>query len=316
MRDVDPRDFDSRDRDHSRPEPSRGGRTDAATRERDETSCDPRDVPMKNLDLPRGPERELVRVRGRTYELNGRQNRALSAVGAFRVVSARDLRDHLHLSGDARAGDLRHLRESGLIRTVPLEGYRDRVIALTEAGRNLLEAHRRTGGQEPRQVFYAGVRKPRELEHDTQIYRAYTGAAERLTDRGARLRRVVLDYELKSEYQRFLQAGNRSRADSDGRSDREAHEIAAWAFAHDLPYFDEQVHFPDVRIEYEDLDERSRHEDIEITTVHYRGAHAAAAARSGFSRYSSVSARVSARGGGGRGGGRRHDSRLAEELLL
>ena len=315
MRDLDPRDFDSRDRGNDRPDPYRGGRAGAATRERAETPLDPRDVPMRHLDLPRGPDRERVHVRNRFYELNGRQCRTLATVGAFRVVSARDLREHLDRPADPRAGDLRHLRESGLIRIGPLDGHRDRVVALTETGRNLLET-RRSGGQEPRQAFYAGVRKPRELEHDVQIYRAYLRAAERLTDRGARLRRVVLDYELKSDYQRFLQEGNRSRADSDGRSDREAHEIAAWAFAHELPYFDEQVHFPDLRIEYEDLDERSRHEDIEVTTVHYRGAHAAAAARSGFSRYSSVSARISARGGGGRGGGRRHDSRLAEELLL
>jgi hypothetical protein len=60
----------------------------------------------------------------------------------------------------------------------------------------------------------------------------------------------------------------------------------------------------------------SRHEDIEVTTVHYRGAHAAAAARSGFSRYSSVSARISARGDTGRGRGGARDPRLAEELLL
>ena len=147
------------------------------------------------------------------------------------------------------------------------------------------------------------------------MYRAYLRSAERVTERGARLRRVILDYELKREYQGFLQERNRNRPDSDGRSDRDTDEISAWALEHALPYFDEQVHFPDVRIEYDDLDGRSRVEDIEVTTVHYRGAHAAAAARSGFTRYSSVSARVSARGGGGRGGGRPLDPRLAEELL-
>jgi hypothetical protein len=188
-------------------------------------------------------------------------------------------------------------------------------VTLTEQGRNLLEARRRPGGEEPRQAFYAGVRKPRELEHDVQMYRAYLRSAERLTGRGARLRRVVLDYELKREYQGFLQERNRNRPDSDGRSDRDTHEIAFWASAHDLPYFDEQVHFPDLRIEYEDLDERSRHEDIEVTTVHYRGAHAAAAARSGFSRYSGISARISGHGGGRSGDRRSPDSHLAEELL-
>ena len=99
------------------------------------------------------------------------------------------------------------------------------------------------------------------------------------------MRRVVLGYELKRDYQRFLQAHNRGRADSDGRPDRTAEEVAAWARQHDLPYFDDHVHFPDARIEYEDVARDPRHEDIEVVTPHYRGAHAAGAARSGFRRY-------------------------------
>src|ERR1700752_3347104 len=33
--------------------------------------------------------------------------------------------------------------------------------------------------------------------------------------------------------------------DSDGRPDRDEQEIEQWAREHDLPYFNEQVHFPD-----------------------------------------------------------------------
>jgi hypothetical protein len=72
------------------------------------------------------------------------------------------------------------------------------------------------------------------------------------------------------------------------------------------------VQFPDARIEYEDRDGRSRHEDIEVVTAHYRGAHAAAAARSGFSCYRAIGAMVGGRGGGGR---RTAHPRLAEEML-
>ena len=120
------------------------------------------------------------------------------------------------------------------------------------------------------------------MEHDVQIYRAYEREAARLQERGARIERVVLDYELKREYQQFLQERNRGRADSDGRPDRDQSEIEDWAREHDLPYFDDHVHFPDVRIEYQEPDGRWDHDDIEITTVHYRGGHGAAAARSGF----------------------------------
>jgi hypothetical protein len=46
---------------------------------------------------------------------------------------------------------------------------------------------------------------------------------------------VVLDYELKREYQHFLQERNRGRSDSTGRPDRTPEEIAAWAKDEDLP---------------------------------------------------------------------------------
>jgi len=46
------------------------------------------------------------------------------------------------------------------------------------------------------------------------------------------------------------------RADYDGHPDRSVDEIEQWAREHDLPYFDEQLHFPDLRIEYEELDGR------------------------------------------------------------
>jgi DNA-binding MarR family transcriptional regulator len=314
MLDFDPRDFDSHDRDDRRPDLSRGGHSDPAARELDRSTHDPRDIAVRHVDLPRGPRREPVRVRDREYEVNGNQSRVLATVGAFRVVSSRDLEASLGRAGNPRSSDLRHLRESGLVQTVQLPGHRDRVVTLTEHGRELLEARRRPG-EDAAQAFYAGIRKPRELEHDTQVYRAYLEAADRLTERGDRLRRVVLDYELKREYQRFLQERNRDRADSDGRPDRTAEEIALWAVEHNLPHFDDQMHFPDVRIEYDDIDGRSREEDVEVTTVHYRGAHGAAVAKSGFSQYSGLSARISGRGGSGRGGGAVPCRRLAEELL-
>ncbi len=94
---------------------------------------------------------------------------------------------------------------------------------------------------------------------------------------------------------------------TDGHPDRDPSEIRAWALEHDLPYFDDQVHFPDVRIEYELPDGRREHEDIEVTTLHYRGAHAAAAKQSGFTCVSGSSARC--------GRGRGVDPRLAEGFV-
>ena len=186
---------------------------------------------------------------------------------------------------------------------------------MTERGRDLLEANRyerHDRAHEPRQTFYAGLRKPRELTHDTKVYRAYQRADERLRGQGGRVRRVVLDYELKRDYQRFLHERNRGKKDCDGRPDREPAEIARWAREHELPYDDGHVRFPDARIEYEDRDGRSRHEDVEVVTTHYRGAHASSAAKSGFTCYVVVGGMVGGRGGGGR---RTAHPRIMEELI-
>ena len=87
-----------------------------------------------------------------------------------------------------------------------------------------------------------------------------------------------------------------------------------WTREHNLPYDDGQVHFPDARIEYEDRDGRSRHEDIEVVTGHYRGAHAGAVARSGFSCDRTISGMVGGCASTGRRGSSRHP-KIMEEFL-
>jgi hypothetical protein len=242
------------------------------------------------------------------YEIDGTEGRMLATVGAFRVVAESDLHDGRE---DTRKAQ-RHLEREGLLHTSALSSD-DRAVVLSDRGRDLLEASRHERQDlswEPRQAFYAGLRKPRELTHDSKVYRAYLRAEERLREQGGRVDRVVLDYELKRDYQRFLHERNRGRKDCDGRPDREPEEIARWAREHDLPYDDGHVRFPDARIEYEDRDGRSRHEDLEVVTGHYRGAHAGSAAKSGFTCYLSTGCSV-----GGRGGGRTAHPRIIEELL-
>jgi hypothetical protein len=309
--------YDPRDDGHDlAPDPGRdrdrgggGGGNAPDRRERD-----PRDVFTRDLDLPRGRERERVRDRGRVYDIDGSEARMLATVGSFRVVAEHDLAT---LRDDARKPhqSVRHLETEGLIRRTPLDAN-DRAVVLTDRGRDLLEANRsiprdgRTG--EPRQAFCAGLRKPRELTHDVKVYRAYERAEARIRDTGGRVRRVVLDYEMKRDYQRFLQESNRGRKDCDGRPDREIEDIVRWAQEYQLPYEEDgHVHFPDARVEYDDRDGRSRFEDLEIVTPHYRGAHAGAAAKSGFTCYVSLGSSV-----GGRNGGRRGRSpRNMEEFL-
>jgi DNA-binding MarR family transcriptional regulator len=298
--DLDPRSLDSRDRDLADP--------------RDANAIDPRDVFAQSLDLPRGLERERVQVHGHDYELRGSEVRTLATIGAFRVVPLSDLHDERGRPADLWHGDLDRLRSTGLIRVVaPLDQEeRTPLLTLTQRGRELLDRHRNPD-RDRAQAFYSGVLRSRELTHDAHLYRAYRRSAERLRAKGARIDRVVLDYELKREYQRFLQERNRHRSDSDGRPDRTREEIQDWAYEHQLPMDHDGVQFPDMRIEYEWPDGRRDAEDVEVTTQHYRGAHASAKARAGFTRYRARGARVGGRSG--RGGGRSSDITLAEELL-
>src|SRR3989454_3328364 len=100
-------------------------------RERDsrERNADPRDAFTRQVDLPGGREREIVRDRDREYTLRGSESRTLATVGAFRVVSSRDLRDQHDRPADPRSGDLRHLRVAGLVETVRIAGSRGYAVA-------------------------------------------------------------------------------------------------------------------------------------------------------------------------------------------
>jgi hypothetical protein len=286
----DPREYGERDRDDERPR---------VYDERDRDDHDPRDSLMHDLDLPRGDERELVVDRDRVYELDGEDSLALAAVGAFRVVPEQDL--------DLPHETLENLQDQRLVEVVDL-GDSERGLTLTTEGRDLLDSHSLDRDREPSQMFYAGVSRAREIDHDSNLYATFRQEEARLRDEhpDLEIRRVILEQDLKREYQEFLQEPNRGRSDSDGRPGRDEHEVRDWAREHNLPYFDDQVHFPDYRIEYE-LDGRELHQDVELFTPHYRGAHAASHAQTGFRIYV-----VASRGGGGRSGPR---PRGMEEFL-
>lgn len=310
--DFDPRDYaDSRDRDDFDIYDARwlddprgeDDREREFERDRDPKGHDPRDAFVEGLELPRTVDRELVQDdRENLYELNREDSLALATVGAFRVVAERDLES---LRDSDSADTLEHLRDEGLIRFVAINEDQ-RAVVLTEDGRDLLEANRRERDEDrERQDFHEGVSHPRELRHDSTLFEAYLAVEERLRDAGAGVERVVLEVDLRREYQEWLQEHNKGNPESDGRPDRDAREIELWAREHDLPYVDEHVRFPDFRIEYE-LNGRDRHEDVEVMSEHYRGAYAAAKGQAGFTCY---------RGGSGRGGGTPFDPDVARDFV-
>ena len=279
----------------------RGGRGAGSDRPREREALSPRDALAQQLDLPCGDGREQFQIRERSCHLRGSEVRTLAAIGAFRIVDARDL-------GSDR--ELAHLKESGLveIRSAQFrDGERTAVVTLTKDGKELLEKHQWPRHTEPRQEFYSGLAKPREASHDAQLYRAYEKAATRLQAGGARIHRVVIDYELKRDYQRFLQAHNRGNRHASGKPDRSREEIQEWVRKHDLPMVGDHVQFPNVRIEYEGSDGRDRHEDVELTTEHYNSRQMGAKRSSGFTMH---------RGGSSQGrGSSPFDPHAAEKVL-
>src|SRR5882757_1397125 len=135
--------------------------------------------------------------------------RTISEVGRFRVVSARDLTDTIYLGNSGQAErDLSFLRQKNLVDTDFINARRDgqnrpveriQVVTLTPEGKALL---RETGQLRGDQEIYSGLVKPREAEHDSQIYRAYLKEWERIERDGGSNPRVVLDFELKADIQK------------------------------------------------------------------------------------------------------------------
>ena len=168
------RDLDPRNLDHDRPSPSRGSRggTDSPEAGAERHSREPL---TRDLDLPRGPRRERVRVHEREYDLRGSETRTLATVGTFRVVPTADLRDQ-YRDVEMQARDVAHLRQLGLVRTMPYVIGRTRttLVTLTDRGRMMLEDASRDRDDERRQTFFSGISKPRELAHDLSA--AFCGA--------------------------------------------------------------------------------------------------------------------------------------------
>jgi hypothetical protein len=149
--------------------------------------------------------------------------------------------------------------------------------------------------------------KPREIAHDSQIYRLYQAEAERIQAEGGRVSRVVLDYELKRDYQTFL-----NRPDRPEDADRQE-DIEAFAAASSLPVIEGHLELPDLRIEFETADGRVEYRDVELVTEHYSRGQLAGKSAAGFAMYRASGA-GRARGSSARKGGTPFDPHHLEWL--
>ena len=241
--------------------------------------------------------REGVAVEIAGIRIRPEEKHLLREAGRFRVIAVKDIAVTIY-GGDQRSmrTDLNYLEKRGLIALDSVPPRNDgrwrsdpriEVVTLTRAGEKLLHA---TGELLPQQFTYHGLVKPREAEHDSQIYRAYLKEAEHIEKAGGINLRVELDFELKSKVQKAIYAAQ--KAEPSRSMDEIKREVAA---QHELPFVRDKIEIPDARIHYDvndpELGSRAAFSDVEVVTAAYRPAHMRAKTQSGFRMYANASDR-------------------------
>jgi hypothetical protein len=233
----------------------------------------------RNPSRPSGPavhfedSRAPVYDRDRGYRLRESEIRTLVDLGKFRVFDAADLAD-LAYGGqrDQMQNDLQNLVRRGLVQKGVFEGPEQtprELLTLTKRGQRLIRSNRMVPGD---QTIYSGFVKPREANHDSNLYKVYNQELARILKEGGRNPRVILDFELKRKINRHI-----AKLGRDARP-----EIAR---GHGLRVVRGRIRVPDVRIEYEKPDGETARVDLELVTEHYSGRCLADKVKAGFSLY-------------------------------
>ena len=254
--------------------------------------------PIENRQRPDPSERdagrrlhERVREGRHFYRLSPDERATLYDVGRFRIVATDDL-CQLRYKGNApqMQADLRSLLAQGLLQGKTVWTGRDRetntFFTLTKAGKKLLKSQH-AGPSD--QAIYNGFVKPAELRHDAAIYRMFHLEAAKIEQEGGRVRRVVLDFELKKKAYSPLA---KAKAFPPAEYARRQAEIARES---GLKVVNGHITLPDLRIEYEDRHGVSAQIDLEVASESYHGSHAAEKAAAGFRIYAApdLAARLS-----------------------
>jgi hypothetical protein len=220
--------------------------------------------------------------RDNTHSLRDSEIHALSEVGKFRVVTTQDLVQFAYNGDRSRMeGDVGNLRRQGLVTETKLSDTvhkPTRVVSLTKEGHKLLSRGKVVARG---QAIYHGLKKPKEVFHDADLYRLYHKVSDEIERRGGRVDRVVLDYEMKEElYAKLAEALEDDMSERRQETIRE--EIAE---QYHLKVVQGKIPIPDLRIEYADQEMMAQHRDLELATDHYRPRGLAEKARAGFQIY-------------------------------
>jgi hypothetical protein len=227
-----------------------------------------------------GHERAEYQERDRTYLLRPSEIHTLTEVGKFRLVAAEDIAKHGYAGDCSRMkSDLRSLMQQRLIERRETSVFKNesrQVLTLTKRGQRLI---RRQSFVREDQAIYSGLVKPKEAEHDSDLYRLYHKAAREIESKGGKVLRVQLDYELKENLYRKL-------GEAQAKGERETQRLKeAFARQMQLPVVHGKVSLPDLRIEYANQEMEISRVDLELATGHYHAGHLAEKARAGFQIY-------------------------------
>jgi len=217
-------------------------------------------------------------VRDRAYLLRDSEMHSIKEIGKFRVIALSDLAKYAYGGNRERMDkDIRRLARHSLVsdKTVEISQKKTlRIVTLTKAGHRLLKNTNQLPDDQP---IYHGLLKPREVKHDSDLYRLYQKEAARIERGGGRPVRVLLDYELKRNLNRDLALMGPEKDDPNAKE-----RIAE---KHGLQVVNGKIPVPDLRVEYETPELKMRHVDLELATRDYRPRAMAAKAAAGFSLY-------------------------------
>src|ERR1700674_5573642 len=257
--------------------PDWAARTEEPSRDGSQRNQPDRDRQQYSSQSRNGYDRSrtIYRGRNREYSLRASEVQTLTDLGKFRMVPADDLARFAYRGDRSQMeSDLRNLSRQGLIEQRSIEGhssYSTKVLTLTKDAHQLLERAQLVSN---RQTIYHGLGKPRAARHAAALSRLYHKVAREIADVGGKVRRVVLDYELKQELYRKL-----SRVDPNKDL---AYERIRVANEYDLKVVNDKIPVPDLRIEYEDECRELRRLDLEIATRDYRPQGLSEKAKAGF----------------------------------
>ena len=242
-----------------------------------------------------------------------RKKQTLDDISTFRVASYSDVIEE-RFGGNAFAASrgVDALKKEGLVmvHTVRFKsGKSFRVLFATEAGRKQAWSKR----SNDQQRYWSGIANPAEVRHDSAIYRATRNEIAKLEKQGASIKRIELDYEMKSRVAKIAEKARAEEGDEAAFLTR-----IEMAKKMNLPTTPEgNIKYPDARIEYQNEQGEAGRVDVEVTSDNYRNQSLQSKAAAGFKMYANGSKAASRMsyalglgdpsGGGGGGGSPRDD---------